>query len=162
VDGIKTGHTESAGYCLVTSAKRDQMRLISVVMGTKSIRAREDASAALLNYGYTFFETTRVKSKGETILKPRVFKSQDELAAVGITQDIWVTVGRGEAAKLKTTARITEPLVAPLTVSTVVGELVVTAPDGDMLTKVPLTPLAAVPEGGLWTRMVDGAMLWFE
>jgi D-alanyl-D-alanine carboxypeptidase (penicillin-binding protein 5/6) len=162
VDGIKTGHTESAGYCLVTSAKRDQMRLISVVMGTNTIRAREDASAALLNYGYTFFETTKVKSKGETILKPRVFKSADEIAAVGITRDIWVTVGRGEAAKLKTTAKITEPLVAPLAVNTVVGELTVSSPDGDVLTKVPLTPLAAVPEGGLWTRMVDGAMLWLE
>jgi serine-type D-Ala-D-Ala carboxypeptidase (penicillin-binding protein 5/6) len=162
VDGIKTGHTESAGYCLVTSAKRDQMRLISVVMGTKSIRAREEASAALLNYGYTFFETTKVKSKGETILKPRVFKSEEEIAAVGITQDIYVTVGRGEAAKLKTTATLTEPLIAPLAANTVVGQLTVTAPDGDVLTKVALTPLAAVPEGGLWTRMVDSAMLWFE
>ncbi len=162
VDGIKTGHTESAGYCLVTSAKRDQMRLISVVMGTKSIRAREDASAALLNYGYTFFETTKVKSKGETILQPRVFKSESEIAPVGITADIYVTVGRGEAAKLKTTATLTEPLIAPLTPSTVVGQLTVTAPDGDVLTRVPLKPLAAVPEGGLWTRMVDSAMLWFE
>jgi D-alanyl-D-alanine carboxypeptidase (penicillin-binding protein 5/6) len=131
-------------------------------MGPNSIRAREDASAALINYGYTFFETTKVKSKGETILKPRVFKSEAEIAAIGTSKDIYVTVGRGEAAQLKTTAKITEPLVAPLAANTVVGELTVTAPDGDVLTKVPLTPLAAVPEGGLWTRMVDGAMLWFE
>src|SRR5580698_4150390 len=72
VDGIKTGHTDSAGYCLITSAKRDGMRLISVVMGSSSIKAREDASAALLNYGYTFYETAKVKSAGEVLLKPRV------------------------------------------------------------------------------------------
>jgi len=162
VDGIKTGHTESAGYCLVTSAKRDKMRLVSVVMGTASVKAREDASAALLNYGFTFFETTRVKSRGETILKPRVFKSADELAAVGLTDDIYVTVGRGEATQLKITAKVNEPLIAPLAATTSVGELTITSPDGDVLTRAPLKPLAAVAEGGLWTRAVDSVMLWFE
>jgi serine-type D-Ala-D-Ala carboxypeptidase (penicillin-binding protein 5/6) len=162
VDGIKTGHTESAGYCLVSSAKRDQMRLISVVMGTNSVRAREDASAALLNYGFTFFETAKVKSKGETILKPRVFKSADEIAAVGLSQDIYVTVGRGEAAKLKTTVKVNEPLIAPIAANTAVGELTLTSADGDVVARAPLRPLAAVEEGGLWTRMVDGVMLWFE
>lgn len=162
VDGIKTGHTDSAGYCLVTSAKRDQMRLISVVMGTNSVRAREDASAALLNYGFSFFETVKVKSKGEAILKPRVFKSADEIAPVGLAQDIYVTVGRGEAAKLKTTVKVAEPLIAPLAANATVGELTLTTADGDVVARAPLRPLAAVEEGGLWTRMVDGVMLWFE
>jgi serine-type D-Ala-D-Ala carboxypeptidase (penicillin-binding protein 5/6) len=162
VDGIKTGHTESAGYCLVTSAKRDKMRLISVVMGTNSVKAREDASAALLNYGFTFFETGKVRSKGEAILKPRVFKSEDEIAAIGLAQDIYVTVGRGEIAKLKTAAKVNEPLIAPLAANVAVGELTITSPDGDVVARAPLRPLAAVPEGGLWTRMVDGIVLWFE
>ena len=98
VDGLKTGHTDSAGFCLVTSAKRDNMRLISVVMGSPSVKAREDASAALLNYGYTFYETTQIKKAREAVLKPRVFKSSVDFATVGVANDIIVTVGRGQAA----------------------------------------------------------------
>lgn len=161
VDGMKTGHTESAGYCLVTSAKRGNMRLISVVMGTPSIKAREDGSAALINYGYTFYESAKVKSRGETILKPRVYKSDEETAPVGIRQDIVVVVGRGEAAKLKTTATLKEPLIAPLPANQAVGELTVTTESGDPVAKVPLYPLKAVPEGGLWTQLVDTVALWF-
>src|SRR5205807_908127 len=122
VDGLKTGHTDSAGFCLVTSAKRDGMRLVSVVMGSPSVKAREDASSALLNYGYTFFETTKVKGARETVLKPRVYKSAGEFAAVGIPYDIYVTVGRGQATSIKTSARLTkEPLVAPLPAGKPVG-----------------------------------------
>ena len=161
VDGMKTGHTDSAGYCLVTSAKRGNMRLITVVLGTPSIKAREDGSAALLNYGYTFYETAKVKSRGETIVKPHVYKSAEENPAVGILQDIVVVVGRGEAATLKTTATVTEPLIAPLPANKPVGELSVTTQAGDVVAKVPLYPLKAVAEGGLWTRMVDSVKLWF-
>jgi serine-type D-Ala-D-Ala carboxypeptidase (penicillin-binding protein 5/6) len=161
VDGLKTGHTESAGYCLVTSAKRGDMRLISVVMGTPSVRSREDGSAALINYGYTFYESAKVKSRGDTILKPRVYKSAEENVAIGIRQDIVVVVGRGEAANLKTTATVTEPLIAPLAANKPVGELTVTTQNGETVAKVPLYPLKAVPEGGLWTRMVDSVSLWF-
>jgi D-alanyl-D-alanine carboxypeptidase (penicillin-binding protein 5/6) len=161
VDGMKTGHTASAGYCLVTSAKRGDMRLISVVMGTPSVRSREDGSAALLNYGYTFYESAKVKSRGETVLAPRVYKSDEETAPVGVRQDVTVVVGRGEAAKLKTTATLQEPLIAPLPADKPVGELVVTTQNGDPVTKVPLYPLKAVPEGSLWTRLVDTVLLWF-
>jgi D-alanyl-D-alanine carboxypeptidase (penicillin-binding protein 5/6) len=161
VDGMKTGHTETAGYCLVTSAKRGNMRLISVVLGTPSVRAREDGSAALINYGYTFYESAKLKSRGDTILKPRVFKSAEENPAIGILQDIVVVVGRGEAANLKTTAHVTEPLIAPLPANKPVGELTITTQAGDPVAKVPLYPLKAVPEGGLWTRMVDSVKLWF-
>jgi len=161
VDGMKTGHTESAGYCLVTSAKRNNMRLISVVVGTQSIRSREDGSAALLNYGYTFYEVAKVKSAGETIVKPRVYKAAEENPAVGVKQDVVVVVGRGEAANLKTSVHVQDKLIAPLPANKPVGELTVTTAAGDTVTKVPLYPLKAVAEGGLWTRMVDSVSLWF-
>jgi D-alanyl-D-alanine carboxypeptidase (penicillin-binding protein 5/6) len=161
VDGMKTGHTESAGYCLVTSAKRQNMRLITVVLGTKSIRAREDGSAALLNYGYTFYETARVKNAGDVIVKPRVYKAAEENPAVGIRQPIVVVVGRGEAANLKTSVKVQEPLIAPLPANKPVGEYTVTTQAGETIAKVPLYPLKAVAEGGIWTRMVDSVSLWF-
>jgi serine-type D-Ala-D-Ala carboxypeptidase (penicillin-binding protein 5/6) len=163
VDGLKTGHTDSAGFCLVTSAKRDGMRLVSVVMGAPSIKAREDASSALLNYGYTFYETTRLKQAHEAVLKPRVYKSAGEFAAVGIANDIVVTVGRGQVASLTTTAKLTrEPLIAPLTAGKPVGELTITDSTGEVIARAPLVPLVTVPEGGLWTRMVDDVSLWFH
>jgi len=163
VDGMKTGHTDSAGFCLVTSAKRDNMRLISIVMGSPSIKAREDASAALLNYGYTFFETARVKGAGEVALKPRVYKSESDFLTLTIPRDIYVTVGRGQAATLKVSARaFKEPLVAPLAAGQPVGELTVTDAAGEMMARVPLAPSAAIPTGGLWTRAVDTIRLWFN
>jgi D-alanyl-D-alanine carboxypeptidase (penicillin-binding protein 5/6) len=162
VDGLKTGHTESAGFCLVTSANRDGMRLVSVVLGAPTIKGREDASAALLNYGYTFYETLKVKRGGETVLKPRVWMSDEEFAAVGPLQDIVLTVPRGEAASLKTTAKVNEPLMAPLPAGKPVGELTVATASGDIAARVPLYPLKPVTEGGLWTRMVDKVKLWFE
>jgi serine-type D-Ala-D-Ala carboxypeptidase (penicillin-binding protein 5/6) len=161
VDGMKTGHTESAGYCLVTSAKRGPMRLISVVIGTPSVRSREDGSAALINYGYTFYEVAKVKSAGATIIKPRVYKAAEENPAVGIKQDIVVVVGRGEAANLKTSVRVQDRLIAPLAANKSIGELTVTTQGGDTVAKVPLYPLKTVEEGGIWTRMVDSVSLWF-
>ncbi len=163
VDGMKTGHTESAGYCLVTSAKRDNMRLVSVVMGSDSVKGREDASAALLNYGYTFYETAKVKSAGEVLLKPRVYKSVDEYVTLAVPRDIVLTVGRGQIASLKSTARLLkEPLIAPLAANQQVGELTITDPAGDVVARVPLTPGKAVPEAGLWTRATDTVRLWFN
>lgn len=161
VDGIKTGHTESAGYCLVTSADRQGMRLISAVFGSKSVRAREDASAALLNYGYTFFETTRLKVRGELVLKPRVYKGAVETIGVAPARDVVVTSSRGGAANLSTSASVKEPLIAPLAANRAVGELVVS--DGaDVIARVPLFPQQAVPEGGLWARLSDTVALWLR
>ena len=161
VDGIKTGHTETAGYCLASSAKRGNMRLISVVLGTKSFRAREDASAALLNYGYTFFETVKAKSAADVVLKPEVYKGEAERVTLVPARDVWVTIGRGAAAQLKTTATVKEPLVAPIKAGQSLGELTVS--DGaDVIARVPLVAKDAVPEGGWWTRMVDGVALWMR
>jgi D-alanyl-D-alanine carboxypeptidase (penicillin-binding protein 5/6) len=163
VDGLKTGHTDAAGFCLVSSANRDGMRLVSVVMGAPSERAREEASAALLNYGYTFFESIRVKTAGTTVLKPRVYKSATEFAAIGVPEDVYALVARGQGASLTTTARLAhEPLIAPLGPGERVGELTVTDGAGEVLAHAPLVTLAAVPPGGLWTRMVDGIALWFR
>jgi serine-type D-Ala-D-Ala carboxypeptidase (penicillin-binding protein 5/6) len=160
VDGIKTGHTESAGYCLATSANRDGMRLISVVMGAPSWKGREDASAALINYGFSFFETVKVKGRGEMVLKPRVYKSLAEAADVGIDRDLYVTVARGESAGLRTEARIAEPLIAPLAKDAPIGELLVMAAGGDIVARAPLVPLAAIAEGGWWTQLTDSVALW--
>jgi D-alanyl-D-alanine carboxypeptidase (penicillin-binding protein 5/6) len=161
VDGIKTGHTNSAGYCLAASAKRGNMRLISVVMGTPSIKARESANAALLSYGYTFYETAKVKSRGEAVLKPRVYKSEEQNVPVGLQKDIVLTLGRGEVANLKSTATVKEPLIAPLAANQAVGELTITNASGETVAKAPLFPIKAVPEAGLWTRMKDTVALWF-
>jgi D-alanyl-D-alanine carboxypeptidase (penicillin-binding protein 5/6) len=163
VDGLKTGHTDAAGFCLVSSANREGMRLISVVMGAPSERAREEASAALLNYGYTFFESLRVKTAGTTVLKPRVYKSAAEFAAVGVAGDVYALVARGQGGGLTTTARLDhEPLIAPLAPGERLGELTVTDGTGAVLARAPLVSLAAVPQGGIWTRMVDTIGLWFR
>ncbi len=161
VDGIKTGHTESAGYCLVTSAKRGDMRLISIVLGAKSMKSREDASAALLNYGFTFFETVRVRAAGETVAQPRVYKGAVQHVALAPARDVLVTVGRGSAGNLRTEVTVREPLIAPLAANAAVGELMVGDGSG-VLAKAPLFPREAVPAGGLWSRLTDGIALWFR
>ena len=163
VDGLKTGHTDAAGFCLVSSANREGMRLISVVMGSPSERAREEASAALLNYGYTFYQSFRIKTAGTTVLKPRVYKAATEFAAVGVTSDVYALVPRGQGASLTTSARLDhEPLIAPLAPGERLGELTVTDGTGEVLARAPLVSLAAVSQGGVWTRMVDTIALWFR
>jgi D-alanyl-D-alanine carboxypeptidase (penicillin-binding protein 5/6) len=163
VDGMKTGHTDSAGYCLVTSAQRDNMRLVSVVMGSDSVKAREDASSALLNYGYTFYETGKVKSAGAVLLKPRVYKSQDQYVTLAVPHDIVLTVARGQLANLKSSARLfKEPLIAPLPANQPLGELTITDSAGEVVSRVPLAPAKEVPEAGLWTRATDSVRLWFN
>ena len=163
VDGMKTGHTDSAGYCLVTAAKRDGMRLISVVLDAPSTKAREDASEALLNYGYNFFETAKIRSAGEQVLKPRVYKSSEQFAVLDVPKDMYVTVPRGEIAHLKTTTRILkQPLVAPIAINEALGDLTVTDPAGKVVAETPLVAFKAIPEGGMWTRMTDDVALWFQ
>jgi D-alanyl-D-alanine carboxypeptidase (penicillin-binding protein 5/6) len=161
VDGMKTGHTDSAGFCLVTSARRQDMRLITVVLGSNSIKAREDASAALVNYGFTFYETVNVKRRGAPVLKPRVYKAAEEFYSVGPASDINIVVPRGQAGSIMTTATVQRRLIAPLSTSTRVGELQVVV-NGKPITSVPLFPIADIPEGGLWTRLSDTVLLWFQ
>jgi D-alanyl-D-alanine carboxypeptidase (penicillin-binding protein 5/6) len=161
VDGIKTGHTESAKYCLVSSAKRNGMRLISVVLGSPSIKAREDASATLLNYGFTFYETVKLQDAGKPVMTPQVFKGAAQSVAVGSPTDISITIARGQGAALAKEAKIDSPLVAPLALHAKVGEYVVRSGD-EVVARVPLVTLAKVDEGGLWRTGVDSVKLWFK
>jgi D-alanyl-D-alanine carboxypeptidase (penicillin-binding protein 5/6) len=161
VDGIKTGHTESAKYCLVSSANRNGMRLISVVLGSPSIRAREDASASLLNYGYQWYETVKLQGAGAPVLTAEVFKGSAQAVSVGSRRPISVTVARGQAQNLQKEARVNSPLIAPLALNAVVGEYSVRVGD-EVVARVPLVALAKVEEGGLWRTAVDTVKLWFE
>jgi serine-type D-Ala-D-Ala carboxypeptidase (penicillin-binding protein 5/6) len=160
VDGLKTGHTETAGYCLIGSARRSGMRLVSVVIGAPSVQARESGSAALLNYGFNFYETVMLKPARAVVLTPRVYKGTDKhVAAVPLTA-VQVTVPRGQASAVTTNAVVRQPLLAPLAADVAIGELQV-AVAGRTVATVPLYPAAAMPTGGLWRRLVDTIILWF-
>lgn len=161
VDGLKTGYTEAAGYCLVSSAQRDGMRLIAVVMGAESADARLVASQALLNYGFRFFETRKLYSAGDQVAESRVWKGQSETVAIGVAEDVYITAPRGRADSLSAVADISAQLIAPLAASTPVGDVNISFSD-ELKMSVPLVTLNAVDEAGLWTRMLDEISLWFE
>jgi D-alanyl-D-alanine carboxypeptidase (penicillin-binding protein 5/6) len=163
VEGLKTGHTEAAGYCLIASAQRNGMRLVSVVLDAPKWHSREADSEALLNYGFNFFQTEKVVTAGAAILRPRVYESAAGYAAVGASQTLYVTVPRGKAASITTNAGLTQTrLVAPLAAGTVVGELTVRDGNGQVVGREPLVTLQAVPAGGMVTRAIDGMRLWFH
>lgn len=163
VDGLKTGHTNEAGYCLIASATRNGMRLVSVVLAAPKWHSREADSEALLNYGFNFFRTEKIATARAAVLKPRVYESASGYAAVGAPADLYVTLPRGQAASVTTNAALTKArLIAPLTAGTVVGELTVTDGSGQVVGREPLVTLEAVPAGGLFTRTVDGMRLWFH
>jgi D-alanyl-D-alanine carboxypeptidase (penicillin-binding protein 5/6) len=161
VDGLKTGHTDSAGFCLVTSAQRNGMRLISVVLGSKSMKARENASATLLGYGFTFYETALVVKAGAKLASTPVWKAETSPIDVGIKRDLYLTVPRGTAAAIKTSVALQPRLLAPLTTDTVVGQLQVTQ-GSQALATIPVHPLANDAAGGAWRRLVDTIKLWFN
>jgi D-alanyl-D-alanine carboxypeptidase (penicillin-binding protein 5/6) len=161
VDGLKTGHTESAGYCLVTSAKRDGMRVISVVMGAQSIRAREDASLALLNYGFRFFETKQLFSADKPVLTARVWKGETDQAGLAPNRDVFVTIPRGQEATLVGAADVANPLLAPLERGTAAGKLRVTR-GAELVGSYDLYPVTDVPADGFFGRLWDDVKLWME
>jgi D-alanyl-D-alanine carboxypeptidase (penicillin-binding protein 5/6) len=161
VDGIKTGHTDTAGYCLVSSAQRNGTRMISAVFGTTSPKVREQASAALLNYGFAFYETVTLRKAGEMVLQPRIYKGTEQSVAIGPQTSVAVTVVRGGAAKLQVTTRLDEPLLAPLKAGQRVGELQV-RDGGTVIKRVPLVVSREMPAGGIWARARDTVALWFR
>jgi len=161
VDGVKTGHTESAGYCLVTSAQRDGMRLISVVMGTESENARARESQKLLNYGFRFFETHRLYEAGKPLQSLRIWKGATETVPLGLDAPLFVTVPRGQYDSLTATMSVDEAIVAPLEKGRRLGSVHISL-DGETLAERPLVALEAVPEGGLWQRLVDNLLLLFQ
>jgi D-alanyl-D-alanine carboxypeptidase (penicillin-binding protein 5/6) len=161
VDGLKTGHTDSAGFCLVTSALRDGMRLVSVVLGSTSMHAREAASATLLGYGFTFYDTRLVAKAGTRLATTNVWKADEAALEVGVAHDVYVTVPRGKGDSLQSAADVQKRLVAPLGTGDNVGNLRVLAGSQTMAT-VPLHPLRNVPAGSLWRRTLDTMRLWFN
>jgi serine-type D-Ala-D-Ala carboxypeptidase (penicillin-binding protein 5/6) len=161
VDGLKTGHTESAGYCLVSSAKRDGMRLVSVVMGSPSIGARENASAALLNYGFGFFQTRKLYAANTPIMTLPVWKGGADEVKLAVPHDVYATFARGQESSLAAAADVPEPLFAPLSPATAAGKLRITLGDQTLGT-YPLHPVQEVPEAGFVGRLVDDVKLWFR
>jgi D-alanyl-D-alanine carboxypeptidase (penicillin-binding protein 5/6) len=160
VDGLKTGHTDSAGFCLVTSALRDGMRLVSVVMGSASMKARENASASLLNYGFTFYDTKLAVKGGAVLATARVWKGQNASVDLGIQDDFYITVQRGQADAVRTATDVQPRLIAPLALDANLGTLRVFA-GGETLATMPLHPLKSVAAGGWWRRLIDTIRLWF-
>jgi len=161
VDGLKTGHTESAGYCLVSSAKREGMRIVSIVMGSPNIRAREDASAALLNYGFRFFETRKLFAAGDQIVTVRLWKGAEEDAKIAVVQDIYATFPRGQAHTLTAAADVPDPLIAPLAKNRAVGKLRILQ-NGQPVGTYALHPVADAEEAGIFGRLIDDAKLWMK
>lgn len=161
VDGLKTGHTEDAGYCLVASAKRDDMRIISVVLGAASNKTRTDGSQALINYGFRFFETRLLFKAGEQISTARVWKSANEFSQLGVLEDLYITLRRGSYDDLESSLNMPAMLVAPIAAGQPVAELSVHL-DGEELLRTPLRALADNPLGSFWQRVTDSVSLWFE
>jgi serine-type D-Ala-D-Ala carboxypeptidase (penicillin-binding protein 5/6) len=166
VDGMKTGHTESAGYCLVSSANRKlpngvDRRLLSVVLGTTSDQARTQESLKLMNYGYQMFETVKLYSANQTISTSEVFKGQAKEAKLGVTKDLLINVPRGMAKQLKATVEKKGTLIAPIPAGTELGSLKLTL-NNETIGNVPLVALSNIEEAGLFGRLVDSAKLWFE
>lgn len=162
VDGVKTGHTESAGYCLVASAKQGDMRLVSALMGSASEDARLTEARALLGYGFRFFETNRLHEGGAPISRVRVWQGESPQLETGIADDLYLTVPRGAFEKLDTSIALDEEkILAPVRAGQQLGVVSISL-DGEAIAQRPLVALAELPQGGLWRRMSDTVKLWFE
>lgn len=161
VDGLKTGHTEAAGYCLVTSAKKDGMRLITVVLGTDSDNARVDASQALLNYGFRFFETHKLYDAGTQLTTSRIWKGSRETISLGIDKPLYVTIPRGQYNALDASMNIDQRIMAPVSAGQALGTVQVKLGD-QVVASQPLVSLQSIGEGSIWQRIVDEGLLYFE
>ena len=161
VDGLKTGYTDAAGYCLVTSAERSDMRLVSVVMGSRSAEARANDSQALLNYGFRFFETHKLYSGGEEVVAARVWKGATETVALGVTEDFYLTIPKGRYDSLTTATDLEEELTAPIDAGAHLGYVSISLNEDDV-SQLPLVALHEVPEAGLWQKIKDEISLWFQ
>jgi len=154
VDGFKTGHTESAGYCLVASAKREDMRLISIVLGTKSEKARENVSQSLLSYGFRFYESNKLYTAGEPLNSARVWMGASDSVSLGLSEDLYVTIPRGQYKKLDAQINVNEEIEAPITKGQQLGVVSIKL-EGKEIISQPLIALQPVDEGSLWQRGKD-------
>lgn len=161
VDGVKTGHTQSAGYCLVASAKEGDMRLVSALLGSASEDSRLSETQSLLRYGFRFYETDRLYEGGAPITQVRVWQGASPQLETGIAEDLYLTVPRGEFKKLASGILMEEKIIAPVHAGQPLGVVSVSL-DGEAIAERPLIALGDVPEGGIWRRMIDRVKLWFE
>jgi D-alanyl-D-alanine carboxypeptidase (penicillin-binding protein 5/6) len=161
VDGLKTGHTESAGFCLVASAKRGDQRLISVVLGSPSEKARTSASQALLNYGFRFFSTHKLYDAQQQLAQARVWKGAEKDLPLTLEQPLYVTIPRGRYEDLQASMTIQPDIEAPVARGTRLGTVTV-ALDEETLAEVPLVATKAVPEGGLVSRVMDQGLMLIQ
>ena len=161
IDGLKTGHTEAAGYCLAASAKRDGMRLISAVMGSSSESSRASETQTLLNYGFRFFETVQLYQGGQELAQARVWKGLSENVALGIENELFVTIPRGRYDDLVAQVEVQPQLTAPLEAGETVGTARVTL-GGELVAERPLVTLGAVEEAGFFGSLWDSMELWID
>ncbi|WP_227508220.1 MULTISPECIES: D-alanyl-D-alanine carboxypeptidase family protein [Marinobacter] len=160
VDGLKTGHTEEAGYCLVASAKRNDTRLIASVMGTSSSEARAQEVQKMLNYGFRYYETERLFRAGQELVQAKVWGGQADQISVGMPEDVYVTIPRGSRNQLESTVDLDSVIKAPINVGDELGRVRVIL-DGETLVDEPVLALTEVPEGGLFKRLWDAIKLFF-
>ncbi|RBO82252.1 D-alanyl-D-alanine carboxypeptidase family protein [Marinomonas aquiplantarum] len=160
VDGLKTGHTEEAGYCLAASAVRNGTRLITVVMGTKSDQARAAESQKLLDYGFRYYETRKLYSRGQVVNNAKVWGGSQSNVKVGFAEDVLVTIPRQQGDSLPATLDMMKEITAPIAVGDVLGKVIV-GTEGNILLEQPVVALEAVEEGGFFKRMFDKIRLFF-
>ncbi|MFC6840998.1 D-alanyl-D-alanine carboxypeptidase family protein [Xanthomonas theicola] len=161
VDGIKTGHTSEAGYCLLSSAQRGDQRLIAVVMGDSSERQRAEDSLALLNWGFRFYETHRLYEPGKQVAQRRVWKGTEKDVLLGVAQPLLVGVPRGRYNELKPSIDVPKTLEAPIRQGQPIGMVKVSL-DGKVVAQAPLVALKAVEEAGFFKRLWDSFWMWWE
>ena len=161
VDGLKTGHTNEAGYCLVASAKRDNTRLISVVMGTSSEQARARESQKLLNYGFRFFETYNAYDAGENLTPVRVWQGSSDEVNLGPDKDLVLTIPRGSHDKLNAEISLHSNVRAPINAGDTLGNVIISM-NGETLLESPLVALSDVERGGFFKRIWHSVMLFFR
>src|SRR5690554_2391035 len=161
VDGLKTGHTKSAGYCLVTTAIRDGRRVVSVVVGASSDAARSENSLKLLNWSFQNFDTIKLFDDETPVVTARVWEGEAETVGLGSLTPMWVTVPRGKGPDVQPVAKYTQPLIAPLTQGSLVGAVSLSL-DGKVLREDALHVLDDVPEAGLFGRLIDKVRMMFE
>jgi len=160
VDGLKTGHTDEAGYCLVASAERNGMRLVSVVMGTKSENARAKETQKLLNYGFRYYQTHTLYTAGQSLEESKVWGGSLDLLQLGLANDVIVTIPRGHKSELKAELKVDHVIEAPVSVGQEFGRLEVSL-DGKIIVNEALVALEPIPEGGLFKRLWDFIKLFF-
>ena len=160
VDGLKTGHTEEAGFCLVASAKRNDMRLISVVMGTNSENARAQETQKLLNYGFRYYQTHTLYTAGQSLTESQVWSGALDSVQLGLAKEVIVTIPRGHKSELDAEISVNDVIHAPVNVGEEFGRLIVKL-DGEVIVDEPLVALEPVPEGGFFKRFWDMIKLFF-